>query len=86
MKNKNGHFEIPSFLILLFIFMLAPKGIDGEIVAPQKIIQNISDILQKNLQDPSFTNNFSQVTVFVNNVIEPHVDFDKIAPLVLSQR
>ena len=42
MKNKNGHFEIPSFLILLFIFMLAPKGIAGEIEAPQKIIQNIS--------------------------------------------
>jgi phospholipid transport system substrate-binding protein len=85
MKNKNGHFEIPSFLILLFIFMLAPKGIAGEIEAPQKIIQNISDILQKKLQDPSFTNNFSQVTVFVNNVIEPHVDFDKIAPLVLGK-
>ena len=85
MKNKNLHFEIPSFLILLFIFMLAPKGIAGETEAPQKVIQNISDILQKKLQDPLFTKDFSQVTVFVNNVIEPHVDFDKIAPLVLGQ-
>lgn len=52
---------------------------------PQQVIQNVSTQLQQKLRDKSFTKNFAQVAQYVHNVIDPHTDFDKIAPLVLGK-
>jgi phospholipid transport system substrate-binding protein len=65
--------------------MAGTEGIAGELQTPVQVIQNVSETLQKKLQDKSFTKDFAQVTQFVNGVIDPHTDFDKIAPLVLGK-
>jgi phospholipid transport system substrate-binding protein len=57
----------------------------GGLQAPQQVIQSISEQLQQRLQDKSFTRDFAQVTRFVDGVIQPHADFDVIAPLVLGK-
>jgi phospholipid transport system substrate-binding protein len=65
--------------------MPVTKGIAEDLQPPQQVIQSVSAELQKKLQDKSFTKDFAQVTQFVNGVIYPHTDFDKIAPLVLGK-
>jgi phospholipid transport system substrate-binding protein len=70
---------------LLLGLIPATKAIAGDVQLPQQVIQSISEKLQKRLQDKSFTKNFAQVTQFVNDAIDPHTDFDKIAPLVLGK-
>jgi phospholipid transport system substrate-binding protein len=57
----------------------------GGLQAPQQVIQNISEQLRQRLQDKAFTRDFAQVTRFVDGVIQPHADFDVIAPLVLGK-
>ena len=65
--------------------MSAIKAMAEELPAPQQVIQSVSEQIQHKLQDKIFTQDFSQVTRFVNEVINPHTDFDKIAPLVLGK-
>jgi len=84
-RSLTKYYALLCLLTLLLALMLTNKGIAGETEQPQQVIQNISEQIQKKLQNPSFTKNFSQVTSFVNNIIDPHVDFDKIAPLVLGK-
>jgi phospholipid transport system substrate-binding protein len=85
-QSLTKYYALLCLLTLLLALMLTNKGIAGETEQPQQVIQNISEQIQKKLQNPSFTKNFSQVTSFVNNIIDPHVDFDKIAPLVLGKK
>lgn len=75
------------FSVISVILGLAPttKALATGLQPPQQLIQEISDTLQKQLQDKSFTKDFTKVTEFVNGVIEPHTDFDTIAPLVLGK-
>ena len=70
---------------LLIGFMSATKAMAEDLPAPQQVIQSVSEQIQHKLQDKIFTQDFSQVTRFVNEVINPHTDFDKIAPLVLGK-
>ena len=85
MKNRTKHYAIVSLFTLLLSLMTATKGNAEDLQPPQQVIQNISSELQQKLQDKSFTKDFVQVTQFVNGVIYPHTDFDKIAPLVLGK-
>lgn len=55
------------------------------LLPPQQIIEDVSATLQQKLKDKAFTNDFVRVTQFVNGVISPHTDFDKIAPMVLGK-
>jgi phospholipid transport system substrate-binding protein len=41
--------------------------------------------LQTKLQDKSFTKDFAKITQYVNQVINPHTDFDRISALVLGK-
>jgi phospholipid transport system substrate-binding protein len=52
---------------------------------PQQIIQNVSTEIQQKLKNKTFSQNFAAVTQYVNGVISPHTDFNKIAPLVLGK-
>jgi phospholipid transport system substrate-binding protein len=85
MKNRTKHYAIVGLFTLLLSLMTATKGNAEDLQPPQQVIQNISSELQQKLQDKSFTKDFVQVTQFVNGVIYPHTDFDKIAPLVLGK-
>lgn len=56
-----------------------------ELARPQVAIQKASVKLKENLKDGSFLNDFSKINRFVNEVIEPHTDFDKMAKLVVGK-
>lgn len=85
MRNLTKHYAIVGLFTILLGLMAGTEGTAGELQTPEQVIQNVSETLQKKLQDKSFTKDFAQVTQFVNGVIEPHTDFDKIAPLVLGK-
>ncbi|MCX7095252.1 MAG: ABC transporter substrate-binding protein [Methylobacter sp.] len=86
MRNRNNRLVILGFLwAILLGLMPAAKSAAENLQAPQQVIQNVSMELQKKLKDKAFTQDFAQVTRFVNDVISLHIDFDKIAPLVLGK-
>lgn len=70
---------------VLLCLMTLTTSMAAGLQAPQQVIADISDTIQKKLQDKAFSQDFVQVTQFINGVIEPHTDFDKIAPLVLGK-
>ena len=85
MRNRTKQYALFGLLTILLVLMPVTKGIAEDLQPPQQVIQSVSAELQKKLQDKSFTKDFAQVTQFVNGVIYPHTDFDKIAPLVLGK-
>lgn len=86
MRNQTKQHSIFSlFFAILLSLIPATKGIAENLTPPQQIIQSVSTELQHKLKDKAFTKDFAQVTRYVNGVIDPHTDFDKIAPLVLGK-
>ncbi|MEY3807843.1 MAG: hypothetical protein RI893_819 [Pseudomonadota bacterium] len=85
MQNRIKRQVIFGLFMLLLGLLFATKGLADDLQAPQQIIHDVSMQLQKKLQDKVFTRDFLQVTRFVNDVISPHTDFEKIAPLVLGK-
>jgi len=72
------------FAVLLSL-MPVTKVIATELLPPQQAIHMASAKLQERLQDKSFTKDFTKITQFVNEVIYPHTDFDRISSLVLGK-
>ena len=85
MQNQIKQKLIAGLFILLLGLMPVFQGMAVELQPPQQVIQSISEQLQNKLKDKTFTQNFAQVTEYVRGVIDPHTDFDKIAPLVLGK-
>ncbi|MDD5115404.1 MAG: ABC transporter substrate-binding protein [Methylobacter sp.] len=84
MPNRTKHFAIAGLLAIL-LGLLSGTAVAENLQPPQQVIQSVSAQLQQKLKDKTFTKNFAQVVQFVNSVIDPHTDFDKIAPLVLGK-
>lgn len=57
----------------------------ADLAEPQMAIEDASNKLKQRLQDPGFSKDFKKITVFVEDVIYPHVDFDLISSLVLGK-
>ncbi|MGZ5056575.1 MAG: MlaC/ttg2D family ABC transporter substrate-binding protein [Methylobacter sp.] len=72
-------------LAVLLGLMPVTKAIADDLLPPQQAIQMASEKLQQRMQDKSFTKDFAKITQFVNEVIYPHTDFDKISELVLGK-
>ncbi|MCF7966759.1 MAG: ABC transporter substrate-binding protein [Methylobacter tundripaludum] len=72
------------FAVLLGVMPVA-KVNAADLLPPQQAIQVASAKLQEKLQDKSFTKDFAKITQFVNEVIYPHTDFDRISELVLGK-
>ncbi|MGZ5043725.1 MAG: MlaC/ttg2D family ABC transporter substrate-binding protein [Methylobacter sp.] len=79
--------QVTIFGILAVLLGLMPvtKAIADDLLPPQQAIQMASEKLQQRMQDKSFTKDFAKITQFVNEVIYPHTDFDKISELVLGK-
>ncbi len=71
--------------VLLAMFMSVASATAKDLAAPQLAIQEASNKLKDRLQDKSFTKDFKQINQFVEDVIEPHVDFNRISALVLGK-
>lgn len=61
------------------------KTMAANLSAPQAAVQQASDQLQIKMQEPGFTTNFKQITEFVESVIYPSVDFNRISALVIGK-
>jgi phospholipid transport system substrate-binding protein len=48
-----------------------------------KAIADASEKLQQRMQDKTFLKDFNKITQFVDQVLYPHVDFDKISALAV---
>lgn len=57
----------------------------AELLLPQQAIAQASDKLKERMQNPDFIKDFAQITDFVESVIYPHVDFNRISALVLGR-
>jgi phospholipid transport system substrate-binding protein len=86
MQNQTKHSVIFGlFFAILLGYIPVTKCIAEDLQAPQQVIQSVSAQIQQKLKDKAFAKDFVQVTQFVNGVIDPHTDFNKIAPLVLGK-
>lgn len=72
------------FAVLLGL-MPVTKSVAADLLPPQQPIYTASAKLQERMQDKSFTKDFAKITQFVNEVIYPHTDFDRISALVLGK-
>lgn len=79
--------QVTIFGILAVLLSLVPvtKAIADDLLPPQQAIQTASAKLQERMKDKSFIKDFAKITQFVNEVIYPHTDFDKISELVLGK-
>ncbi len=76
-----------QFWIVFFIGLL-PFGVQaagGELLPPQIAIQTASDQMKAKLRDQDFKQDFAKVNEYIEEVIYPHVDFNRISALVLGK-
>jgi len=78
-------FNVFSLLFIVVGFVTITQAKSADLTPPQQAIQDTSNKLQQRLQDKSFSQNFLQVTQYVDQLIDPHTDFDKISELVLGK-
>jgi phospholipid transport system substrate-binding protein len=78
-------FKVLTLLFILFSFLTLTQAKSADLLPPQQAIQETSNKLQQRLQDKVFSQNFLQVTQYVDQLIYPHTDFDKISELVLGK-
>jgi len=72
------------FVVLLGLLPIT-KGVADDLLPPQQAIQVASAKMQDKMQDKSFTKDFAKINQFVNDVIYPHTDFDRVSELVLGK-
>lgn len=82
--------KVKQFIVFGLFFVLlgllpVTKAMSGNLLPPQQAIHTASEQLQRRLQDNSFAKDFRKINAFVNEVIYPHTDFDRISALVLGK-
>lgn len=82
---KIKHYTLFALFLICLAFMPFSHAFSAELSAPQQAIAQASDKLQQRMQDKNFIKDFNKVTEFVNQSINPHVDFEKISSLVLGK-
>ena len=74
-----------GLVVALFIALLpVAKTISAELAEPQMIIKNVSDQLKLRMEDETFANDFGRVTEYVDQVVFPVIDFNRISRIVLG--
>jgi len=76
-----------SFVIIATFLGLFPlsKGMATNMAAPQIPIETASKKLKQHLQDESFIKDFNKVNIFVEKVVDPFIDFNRVSALVLGK-
>ncbi len=84
MKSRQ-YYKLFTLLFVLIGLIGLNRANAGDLTAPQQTIEDTSNKLQQKMKDKAFSQNFLQVTQYVDQLIEPHTDFDKISELVLGK-
>jgi len=76
-----------SFLALVLGLASMQLRAEGEetLSGPQLVIQQTSEELQKSLQKPEYKKDFAKATRLVDQILETHVDFDRVSILILGK-
>lgn len=77
-------FSFFIFVTILGLFTLS-NVVAGNISAPQVPIETASNKLKEQLQDESFIKDFGKVNIFVEKVVDPFIDFNRVSALVLGK-
>jgi phospholipid transport system substrate-binding protein len=73
-----------AFTMLLGLMPLS-STIAASLTTPELAIEQAANKLKVKMQEPGFTKDFKQITGFVEEVIYPNIDFERISALVLGQ-
>ncbi|WP_428353240.1 MlaC/ttg2D family ABC transporter substrate-binding protein [Methyloprofundus sp.] len=78
---------LPRSLLIGFFLLLSTTAIAAteNLLAPQRVIDNTSQILLEKLKEPGFASNKSEIRSFVNTAIFPNVDTVRMSALVLGK-
>jgi phospholipid transport system substrate-binding protein len=82
MNYKNTYKYL--LVVLFFTFLPVAKSISVELAAPQIVIKNASEQLKSRMQDDNFVKDFGKIRQYVDEVIFPAVNFNKISQSVLG--
>jgi phospholipid transport system substrate-binding protein len=82
---KAKHVSIFGLFVVLLGLLPITKVIADDLLPPQQAIQVASAKMQDKMQDKSFTKDFAKINQFVNDVIYPHTDFNRVSELVLGK-
>ncbi len=90
MKFTNTSFGLASWISLLALILglSSTQILAGEqeaLTAPQQVIQHTSTELQKSLQQPEYKRDFAKATRLVDQILQEHVDFDRVSVLILGK-
>ena len=88
MKFTKTSFGLANWAgLLTLLLMVASASVRAEeaLSPPQLVIQQTSNTLQKSLQKPEYKSDFAKATQFVEQTIEPYVDFDRVSILALGK-
>jgi len=80
-----SRFLVLPGLLLILSFYSATQVAAANLIEPQIAIENASNQLKERLQDKTFTQDFAKINHFVEEVIDPHMDFNRISALVLGK-
>ena len=86
---RPSHFQTPltSFVSLLILSCIATTLVAAEIqlLEPQRVIEESTRRLQKTLKAEDLKGDFDRANKLVRDLLEPDVDFNRVAALVLGK-
>jgi phospholipid transport system substrate-binding protein len=88
MRFNMRVYDTASWLSFVFLLLGAPFGTaraEESLLPPQQVIQETSDKLQRSLQQKQFKDDFVKATKLVEEIINPHVDFDRVSYMILGK-
>lgn len=85
MQTSFGLTRWAGVLTLLLTVFSTLALADAPLLEPQLVIQKTSDQLQVSLQKPEYKGDFKKATHYVDSVIEPHIDFERVSVMILGK-
>lgn len=78
---------LPRYLLMAFflLFSITAIATTEKLLAPQLVINKVSQALLEQLKEPDFANNKTAIRSFVNATIFPNVDTVRMAALALGK-
>ncbi len=83
-KVNAVRFRVVLYWLFLMVSPLTVLHAE-QLLPPQQAIDTASEQMKLKMQDESFKKDFKQVSEYVEQVIYPHVDFNRISALVLGK-
>jgi phospholipid transport system substrate-binding protein len=74
-----------GFALLVMGFFTVAMAEEEALAPPQLVIQHTAEQLQSSLQRLEYRSDFLKATVKVDEILNPHIDFDRVSILVLGK-